>query len=106
MRKLIGVSERESIKNDVEFLLKALMDYLEKMRRSLENEAIETFLRVYKQFNRAIGEIIGITKYRDCIPGKEHSELVMVTFHEIYRLLKEAHEIEEKFLLLLRKTRE
>ncbi len=89
---------QDNIKDDLSFLLSALKSYLEKMKKSLISNNLETFVIIYKQFNRTLGEIFGITKYGDGVPKTERDEVIFSAFKELDELMREAHEIEEEFL--------
>lgn len=97
-------TEENGLKEDLHFLLTSLRDYLNKMRNSLNSNKFETFFLIYKQFNRSLGELLGITKYGNGIPKTEHDEVIEVTFKELSELMREAHEMEEEFLKRLNKS--
>lgn len=76
------------------------------MKKSLKENNLVGFTMLYKQFNRALGEIIGITKYGNGLPPKEHSKLMMYVYTEIDKLLKELYELEEQYLKRIEKVKE
>jgi len=97
-------TEQNNLREDLKFLITSLKDYLYKMKNSLINNRLETFFLIYKQFNRTLGEVFGITKYGNGLPKTEHDEVLEITFKELDELLREVHEIEEVFLKKLNES--